>query len=87
MEKLPRQGNNVEKTRVRINSWAASHEEKWRHVQKNLKDKIVENHKTVKKGLQRQMIMDGGEGKKLKNCCVVENIEPQKKLRECDEIK
>ena len=33
------------------------------------------------------MIMDGGEGKKLKNCCVVENIEPQKKLRECDDIK
>ena len=31
--------------------------------------------------------MDGGEGKKLKNCCVVENIEPQKKCRECDEIK
>ena len=31
-----------------------------------------------KKGLQRQMIMDGGEGKKLKKCCVVENIEPQK---------
>ena len=31
--------------------------------------------------------MDGGEGKKFKNCCVVENIEPQKKFRECDEIK
>ena len=33
------------------------------------------------------MIMDGGEGKKLKNCSVVDNIEPQKKLREGDEIK
>ena len=33
------------------------------------------------------MIMDVGEGKNLKNCCVVENIEPQKKLRECDEMK
>ena len=33
------------------------------------------------------MIIDGVEGKKLKNCCVVENIEPQKKSRECDEIK
>ena len=31
--------------------------------------------------------MDGGEGKKLKNCCVVYNIEPQKKLGECDEKK
>ena len=30
--------------------------------------------------------MDGGEGKKIKKCCVFENIEPQKKLRECDEI-
>ena len=31
--------------------------------------------------------MYGGEGKKLRNCCVVENIEPQQKLRECDEIR
>ena len=31
--------------------------------------------------------MYGEEGKKLKNCCVVENIEPQKKFRECDEIR
>ena len=54
---------------------------------KSLKGKIEENQKTVKKGLQRQMIMDGGEGKKFKKCCVVKNIEPQKKLIECDEIK
>ena len=27
---------------------------------------MEEIQKTVKKGLQRQMIMDGGEGKKLK---------------------
>ena len=51
---------------------------------KKLKEKIEENQKTLKNGLQRQMIMDGEEGKKLKNGCVVENIEPQKKLRECD---
>ena len=31
--------------------------------------------------------MDGGEGKKLKNCCVSKNIGHQKQLRECDEIK
>ena len=54
---------------------------------KIFKKKIEENQRTVKKGLQRQMILDGGEGKKLKNCCVVENIEPQKQLRECGEIK
>ena len=54
---------------------------------KKLKEKIQENHKTVKKGLHEQMIMDGGESKKLKNCCVVDNIEPQKKLRECDKIR
>ena len=87
MENLPRQGSNMEETRVRINLWAASHEEKWRHVPKKLKEKIQENQKTLEKVLHRQMITDGGEGKKLKNCCVVENIEPQKKLRECDEIK
>ena len=28
------------------------------------------------------MIMDGGEGKKIKKCCVVEDIEHQQKLRE-----
>ena len=49
MEKLPRQGSNVEKIRVRINSWAASHKEKWRHVTKQLKQKIQENQKTVKR--------------------------------------
>ena len=43
--------------------------------------------KSVKKVLQRQMIMDGEEGKKLKNCCVVEYTESQKKFRQCDEIK
>ena len=32
MEKLPRQEISVVKTRVRINLWAASHEEKWRRV-------------------------------------------------------
>ena len=37
MKILPHQGSNVEKTRVRINSWAASYEEKWRHVPKKLK--------------------------------------------------
>ena len=33
---------------------------------KTLKEKIKENHKTVKNGLYIQMIMDGREGKKLK---------------------
>ena len=31
--------------------------------------------------------MDGGEGKKLKKCCVVEDIEYQKKIRENDRIR
>ena len=47
--------------------------------QKKLKNKIQENMNTVKTGLHRPMIMDGGEGKKLKTCCVVENIEHQQK--------
>ena len=54
---------------------------------KKLKEKIQENQKTVKKSIHRQMIMDGGEGKKLKKCCVVENIEPHQKSRESDEIR
>ena len=28
------------------------------------------------------MIIDDGEGKKLKSCCVVENIEHQQKIKE-----
>ena len=87
MKNLPFQEGNVEKQGVRINLWAASHEEKWRHVPKKLKEKIEENQKKLKKVLQRQMIMDVGEGYKLIFFCVVENIEPQKKLIECDEIK
>ena len=69
MKILPRQGSNVETTRVRINSWAASHEEKWWHVTKQIKQKIKENQKIVKKGLHRQMIMDEGEGKNFFLCC------------------
>ena len=65
------------KTRFRINSWSASHEEKLRHVPQKFKDKIEENLKTQKKGLQRKMITDGGDCKKLKHCFVVENIKPQ----------
>ena len=33
------------------------------------------------------MIIYGGEGKKLKHCCVIENIEYQQKIRESDEIR
>ena len=33
------------------------------------------------------MIMGGGEGKKLKKCCFVENIERQQKKRENEEIR
>ena len=54
---------------------------------KKIQEKIQEYQKTIKKSLHRQMIMDGGKGNKLKKCCVVENIEPQKKLREYDEIR
>ena len=48
MENLPAK-EVMQKIWVRINSWAASHEEKWRHVPKKLKEKIQENQKTVKK--------------------------------------
>ena len=69
MEQLPHQGSSLEKTWVRINSWAESHEEKWRRVPKKPKEKIQENKKTMKKGLHRPRIMDGGEGKKLFFLC------------------
>ena len=54
---------------------------------KQLKEKIQENQKTVKKGLHIPTIMDGGEGKKLKKCCVVENIEHQQKIRESEKVR
>ena len=66
--------------------WTASHEEKWRCVPTKQKEKIQENNKTVKEGLHGPMIMAGVEGKKLKNCCVVEDIEHQQKIRENDGI-
>ena len=40
-----------------------------------IKREIQENKRTVKRGVHRPMIMDGVEGKKLKKCCVAENIE------------
>ena len=43
-------------------------------------------NKTLKEGLHGTMIMAGVEGKKLKNCCVVEDIEHQQKIRENDGI-
>ena len=43
--------------------------------------------KTLKTGLHRPMIMDGGKGKKLKTCCVVDNIEHQQKIRENNKIR
>ena len=66
MEQLPRQGSSVEK-RVRINSWAASHEEKWWCVPTKPEEKIQVHKKRVRKGLHRPMLMDGDKGKKLKN--------------------
>ena len=59
---------------VRINSWAASHEEKWRDVSKKLKEKIEGHNKTVKNVLQIQMMMDGGEVKKMKNVVLLRII-------------
>ena len=66
MENLPRQGSNVEKTRVRINSWAASHEEKMAACAKKIKRENTRKSEDSKNGLHRQMIMNGGQGKKLK---------------------
>ena len=43
-----------------------------------IKGEIWESKKTVEKGLHRPMVMDGGEGEKLKKCCVIEDIEHQR---------
>ena len=66
------------KTWVRINSWEASHEEKFRCVPKKSEETIQENINRLKRGLHRPMVMDGGEGEKLKKC-VVKDIEHQRK--------
>ena len=58
--------------------WAASHEYIWRLVTTKSEEKIQENRKRVKRGIHRPMLMDGGEGKKLKTICVVEDIEHQR---------
>ena len=86
MENLHRQGSNVKNTGqnelVGCKPWR-----KMAACAKIIKEKIEENQKTVKKGQQRQMIMDGGEVIRLKKCGVVKSIENQKQLRECEEIK
>ena len=38
-------------------------------------------------GLHRPMMMNGGEGKKLKKCCVVEDIERQREIRVNDGLR
>ena len=53
---------------------------------RKLKVKIKENEKTVKNVLHRPMILDEIEGKKLKKCCVVEDIEHQWEKIENDGI-
>ena len=60
MEKLPHQRRNAKKTRVKTKSWAASYEEKWRHMPTKSEEK------RVRRSLHRPMAIDGGEGKKLK---------------------
>ena len=54
---------------------------------KKIKRENRKKKNKFKKGIHRQMIMDGGKGKKFKNCCVVENIEHQNEIREYNEIK
>ena len=81
MEQLPCQGSSVEKTRVIINSWAESHEEKWWRVPTKSEEKIQENKKRVKNGLHRPMVMDGGEGMKLTLCVLLRILNISKKER------
>ena len=41
----------------------------------------VHNNKVIR-GLHRPMLLDGCEGKMLKKCCVVKDIEHQREKRE-----
>ena len=81
MDEFPHQGSSVVKKCDRIKSWKASHEEKLWRVPTKLEDKIQVHAKRSRRGLHRPMLMDGGEGKKLKKC-VVEDIEQQQDKRE-----
>ena len=40
----------------------------------------------MKKGLNRPMVMDGGKINKLKECCVVEDIEHHRKKEKMTEL-
>ena len=77
MDEFPHQGSSVVKKCDRIKSWKASHEEKLWRVPTKLEDKIQVHKKRVKRGLNRPMLMDRGESKMLKKCCVVKDIEHQ----------
>ena len=68
-------------TSEKINLWAASHDEKWQCVPTKPEEKIQVHKKRERRGLHRPMLMDGEEGKILRKCCVVKDIEHQREKR------
>ena len=64
-------------TGQKINSWAASYEEKWQHVPTKQEEKVQVHKERERRGMHRSMLMDGGEGNILRKRYVVKGIEHQ----------
>ena len=75
---LTSQGSYVVETRQKINSWAASHEEKWRRVPTKPEERIKVHKESEIRGLHITMLMDGGEGNILRKGYTVKDIEHQR---------
>ena len=82
MEQLTPQGSGVVEIREKINSWAASHEEKWGRVTTKPEEKVQVHKERQRRGLHITILMDGGEGKILRKGCVVKGIDHQREKRE-----
>ena len=77
MVQLPCQGSSVVET-CEKNSWAASHEEKWRRVPTKPEERIKVHKESEIRGLHITMLMDGGEGNILRKGYTVKDIEHQR---------
>ena len=61
-------------THQKINSWASSHEEKWRRESTKTEEKVQVNREREIRILHIPTFMDGGDGKIGRKGCVVKGI-------------
>ena len=71
----PRQGSSMLEIRQKMNSWAASHGEKWRCVTTKQEEKTQVHEERNIRCLHIPILIDGGEGNIGRKDCIVNVIE------------